>query len=206
MKHISCKKLFFMLPLLSLQAILAWPPSDTEKAKLVLDVMNSGQSEPVKLNRYEHSYSLSVGEEEREIPNHMVSAPLQRMSPEQLAGFLQSNYITIKPYSDGSVALAEHGRIRGGGPGGGAAGWLGGYVAGEVAGKVVIMASGYAVLYGTKFVIGRFAGREAEAAFEEKMHSRMIPHLHEASETIAHVTGIAGALGGGIGGTAAPTP
>ncbi len=191
--------LLTFLPLLSLQAA-------EHKAAFIMSVLAPQECGEIKLNRYENKFSLSIDDDEQDIPNYMVSKPLRQMKPEQLAGFLQSNYLTLKQCSDGEFSLEEHGRLHGGGPGGGIAGWLGGYVAGEVAGKVVIMGAGYIALYGTKFVIGRVGGPEAEAAFGEKMQTQMIPHLHEASEKIAHVTGGGGAILGGIFGTASPTP
>lgn len=198
LEGIIMKKLLFILPLLSLQSTLAWPPMDNEQPKLVLDVLNSNQTESVKLNRYENHYSLSVDDEEREIPNHMVSAPLRKMTPEQLAGFLQSNYITIKPYSDGSVALAEHGRLRGGGPWGS----FEGYWAGKFLGQGVVIVSGYAILLGATGVVTAVGGREAGKEFFGTVQERSIPRLWRVSENISEVTGAGGALLGWF----SPTP
>lgn len=148
----------------------------------------------MKLNRYKDTFSLSMGDQEREIPNYMVSKSLRQMKPEQLAAFLQTNYVTLTQCSDGEFSLQEHGRLNGGGFGGA----LGGVAFGEIVGKGAALAAGYLILYGTKAVIRVSAGKEAAELFDEHLVQVSIPRLHEVSEYVAHAAGLVGGVAGGV--------
>jgi hypothetical protein len=132
-KQIVCTLSFF-IPLLSLQAA-------DNQAALVMKVLAPKEYGEMNLNRYADRFSISVGDQEKQIPNYMVSKPLRQMKPEQLAAFLQTNYLTLNQCSDGEFSLREHGRIKGGG-------WLGTAI-GAWTGRVV----GYTVVYGGVAVV-----------------------------------------------------
>ncbi len=199
-------KKLYMLSLLSLCALQAADLPLENKSALVLDILAPNEWGHMKLNRYEDRYSLSINNEERDLPAYMVSKPLRQMNPQQLAGFLQNNYLTLKQCSDGEFSLEEHGRLHGGGPGGGVAGWVGGYLAGQTIGYGVITLSGYVVLFGTQKVIGQVAGPAAEAEFEEKLNTRILPNLETVAVNVSRGTGGIGSIVFGLLGAGSPTP
>ena len=188
------KKLFLLLSLLcslSYAGELSLG-EENKKAALILDVLAPKECGNLKLNRYENSYSLSMDDEEQEIPNYMVSKPLRKMNPGQLAGFLKTNYISLKPCSDGTFALEDQGRLHGGGPFSAASG----YLAGKWGGQAVVLVTGYAVLLGATGVVTVVGGKEAGKEFFVKVQEQSIPHLWKVSEKISHATGAAGGVAG----------
>ncbi len=190
------KLLLTLLPLFSLLQAADFPLAMSEdhvaerKAAFIMNVLAPKECGDIKLNRYEEGFSLSINDQEQEIPNYMVSKPLRQMPPKHLAAFLQSNYLTIKQCSDGEFSLQEHGRIRGGGPFSAAAGGL----AGKWVGQAAVLVAGYTVLLGATGVVTVVAGREAGGEFFKKVQEQSIPHLWEVSETISNVTGAGGAI------------
>ncbi len=126
------KLLLTLLPLFSLLQAADFPLAMSEdhvaerKAAFIMNVLAPKECGEIKLSRYEDCFSLSINEEEQDIPNYMVTKPLRTMDPQQLAAFLKSGYLSVHECSDHSYSLDAHARLHGGGALGATVGaWLG---------------------------------------------------------------------------------
>lgn len=158
-----------------------WPPSSTE----------------LSLFKKDNQYRLVDSDcNVIDISPELISKSLRSVETESLAALLQTGraYIRAHQCNTGEFTLDLVPRCPGSGP----VGASGGAVAGEVVGKLLPLAAGYAILYGAKGVIRVTAGKEAADAFGDHIVETSIPHLHEVTETIAHVGGGLGAIIGGI--------
>lgn len=160
---------------------IKWPPSSTE----------------LSLFKKDNQYRLVDSDDNViDISPELVCKSLRSVETEQLVGLLRTRKAFLKAHQcdDGEFTLDLLPRT----PGGGIIGASFAAGAGEVVGKLAPMVAGYAILYGAKGVIRVTAGKEAADAFGKTMVEQSIPHLHEVSETIAHVGGGLGAIIGGI--------
>jgi hypothetical protein len=183
-------RLFFFLPILlstlslysasSSASIATWPPIKGRLALL----------------KYEDRFAITDGMYEKAIRPELISKSVRSMNDDKLSALLDSGsaYIKIGQCTDGEFTLDVVPRTYGGGIGGA----IGGYATGEIVGKWAAMAAGYVILYGTQGVIRVTAGKEASDAFHQHIVEVSIPHLHEASETVARVIGLAGGVAGGV--------
>lgn len=154
------------------------------------------KSSEISIFKKDKNYILSDGDEYRPVRPELLSKSLRSIETEQLVGLLRTGkaFLKAQQCDDGEFTLDLVPRCPGSGPVGAA----GSAIAGEVIGKALPLAIGYIVLYGAKAAIRVAAGKEAADAFGDHIVETSIPHLHEVTETIAHVGGGVGAIIGGV--------